>query len=196
MDTFNICFICDGHHEETECEFYLSFTVPEHSSRVNPSTLTRTTYQEVTADGQNNLWRETTETDSSSEEDWDREIRMHGASPPYRLGDRMRQTVSYPVAEHHLQQPTTYAQHDEVRGDFNAPPTYDECFPNGPPIYAILREMLQHRDICQFLPTCIHCQKCCTIVQPSRREEHGAQQSRHDFRHSNVGNSLHRVTEL
>ena len=167
MDTFNTCFICDGDHEETYCQFYLSFTVPENGSRVDPSNLTGTIHQEATAEGSSNLGRETAgeDSDTSSEDEWDTEIRVYGASPPYSLGDRIGQRMTSPVAEHFLQQLNTSAQH-EVTGECDAPPTYDEVFPSGPPFYVILRDMIQtmeRRDICNIMPSCIHCQNCCTL---------------------------------
>ena len=128
FESFNVCQICDGAHDETDCEFYLSFTLPEHGSSVDPATITRTVYRDDTLSDAASL-----SSNASSEALWDMEIRLGGPVTAYSLGDPVNRRRQDPaVATSSWQstvrtrpsvdiEPTTAPVH-ELRGDFPPPP--------------------------------------------------------------------------
>lgn len=176
FESFNVCAICDGAHEETECEYYLGFTLPEHGSSVDPASITRTVHRDESlsnaASGSSN---------ASSEELWDMEVRLGGPVTPYSLGDPVNRRRQDPAVMTSNWQSTvdvesTPAPVHELRGSFPPPPSYQELYPQGPPLQEIIlnavRQILRRENICRLLPDCIHCNKCCKRkVHPSRRED-------------------------
>ena len=172
FESFNICQICDGAHDETDCEFYLSFTLPEHGSSVDPATITRTVYQDDILSDAASL---SSSASSEAEALWDMEVRLGGPVTTYSLGDPVNRRGHAPAVTTSSRQstdrtrpsidvePTTAPQH-ELSGDFPPPPSYQELYPHGPPLQEVIlsavMQILRREGLCRSLPDCIHCNRC------------------------------------